>query len=208
MRTPRATIGPILLRAVVGSALLVSLAGCGSGGEDESPPDASSSSDTATDETSEEVTEAPTEDPTSDAGEDPTDEQPTDEGAESPDLEDVPTAEVGACLNLVDLMGADGGVSELPTVDCTAEHDAQVFALVTLPDGEYPGEESLTTSISELCSAEFEAFVGTAPADSALELDGLGPSPESWAVGDREIVCLAFYADLSTTTESFEGSGL
>jgi hypothetical protein len=206
MRTAGAPIAPTVLSALVGAALVVSLTGCGGGGEDETPTGTATGSD-ATEQTSDAATGDPTDEVTE---EDPTDgasEIPTDGTTESPGLEDVPTAEVGDCLNLVELAGADG-VSELPTVDCAVEHDAQVFALVTLPDGDYPGEDALLTSVTELCSEQFEAFVGTAPEDSALALDGIGPSPESWAVGDREIVCLAFYEDLSSTTESFEGSGL
>ncbi|WP_162458535.1 septum formation family protein [Pseudactinotalea suaedae] len=191
------------MRIAVGAALVASLVACGDGGEDPTPT-VSPSTTTGT-----------SEEPRGDgASEVPTSEEPTDEATSpepdatgTPGLEDVPTAEVGACLNAVDLLGG-GGVSEIPTVDCTEEHDAQVFAVIALPDGEYPGDDALATLVLDECGAAFEEFVGVPPAESTLELDGLSPSQDTWAVGDREIICLAFYPDLSTTTESFEGSGL
>lgn len=190
----------MLLRIAVGAALAVALAACGNSGEDETPS------------TTPSTTAEPTGEPSdTDASEVPTSQEPTDEATSTdpgatgtPGIEDVPTAEVGACLNAVDLLG----VTEIPTVDCTQEHDTQVFAIVDLPDGEYPGDDALLTLVADECGAAFEGFVGVPPAESALEFDGLAPSEDTWAVGDRQIICLAFHSDLSTTTETFEGSGL
>ena len=199
----------MLARVAAAAVIAVSLAAC-SAGEDETP----TGEEAASDGTSSDA--ATSEEPTSDDPGDgeSTDESPSDDDAQeteasgTPDLDDVPTAEVGDCLNLVDLMGQSGGVSEIPTVDCAEDHDAQVFALVSLPDGDYPGEDALVASSADECEAEFEGFVGVAPADSSLSYDGIPPSQESWDVGDREIICLAFYDDLQTTNESFEGSGI
>jgi len=190
------------VRIAVGAALVATLVACGDGGEDETPTLTSS------------TTTGASEEPSDDGAGEATSEEPTDEATSlepdatgTPGLEDVPTAEVGACINAVDLLGGDG-VSEIPTVECTEEHDTQVFAVVELPDGEYPGDDALATLVLDECGAAFEGFVGVPPAESTLEFDGLSPSEDTWAVGDREIICLAFYPDLSTTTESFEGSEL
>lgn len=202
---------PALRRALLGIAgsasLVVALAACSGGdGEDPSPSDGTASE---TSSVPEDVSEVPTADASDDTTE-PTDAATTDgdaDGEDSPGIEDVPTAEVGSCINLMDVLTVEG-VSDIPTVDCSEEHDAQVFAVVDLPDGEFPGDDAVTTSITSECEAAFEGFVGTAPDESALAFDGLGPSEATWAVGDRSIICLAFYEDLTTVTESFENSGL
>lgn len=207
---------PALRRAllgIVGSAsLVVALAAC-SGGDGEDPsPSGGTASETAS--VPEDVSEVPTAEASDDATE-PTDEatdgddtgDDTGDGENSPGIEDVPTAEVGSCINLMDVLTVEG-VSDIPTVDCSEEHDAQVFAVVDLPDGEFPGDEAVTSSITSECEAAFEGFVGTPPDESALAFDGLGPSEATWAVGDRSVICLAFYEDLTTVTESFENSGL
>ncbi|WP_420112008.1 septum formation family protein [Pseudactinotalea sp.] len=203
MRPHRLNLTRTLL-AVAGSAALVAgLAACGDGGEGEETP---TGEDTTT---SDEVTDDPASDEASDES---TDEPADDATSESPsgetgDLDDVPTAEVGACLNLVDLLAGEG-IRDIPTVDCTEDHDAQVFALVDLPDGDYPGEDGIKNAVIDECGAAFEAFVGVSPDASELDFDGLPPSEDSWAVGDREVICLAFYPELDTTNESFEGSGV
>lgn len=191
-------------RALLGLAgsvcLLVALAAC----TDASPPEPSPT-DGGT--TSAEATDSPTDDASEPT--EPTDDATSeeDDGDGTPGIEDVPTADVGACLNLADVLST-GGVSDIPTVDCTEEHDAQVFAVVELPDGDFPGDDAIATSISDECEAAFEGFIGTPPTDSALSFDGLGPSEATWSVGDREIICLAFYEDVTTMTESLEGSGI
>lgn len=201
MRARRPAVRALL--GLAGSAsLLVALAACSGGAEDPAPADPTGSAtteDAATDDAATEPTE-PAE-PTDDAG--TTD--PADDG--TPGIEDVPTADVGACINLMEILTAEG-VSDLPAVDCTAEHDAQVFSVVDLPDGDFPGDQAVTEAIATECEAAFEGFVGTPPSESELEHDGLGPSEATWTVGDREIICLAFHEDLRTVTESFEGSGL
>src|SRR5690606_5473350 len=112
------------LLGLAGSAsLLVALAACSGGSEDPAPVDPTGSAtteDAATDDATEPTEPA---EPTDDAA--TTD--PADDG--TPGIEDVPTADVGACINLMEILTAEG-VSDLPAVDCTAEHDAQVFAVV------------------------------------------------------------------------------
>lgn len=143
--------------------------------------------------------------------------QPSSSGSQPADADSpaaggtVPTAEIGACVDLMALLasgaGPSGGITELPTVDCSTEHHAQVVGLVDLEDGAYPGDEAVVELAASECAAPFEDFVGTAPTESALEYDGIGPSQESWDAGDRQLICLAFLPDVSTTTESFENSG-
>ncbi len=119
----------------------------------------------------------------------------------------VATAEVGACVNTSDLSG--GEITEIPTVDCSEEHDAQIFHVFDMDDGDYPGDDAVQTAAQDGCLAEFEPFVGTAYEDSALDFSFIYPTEQTWTqADDREVLCVLYSMDGSTTTESWEGSGL
>lgn len=118
----------------------------------------------------------------------------------------VATAEVGACVNTSDF---EGEITEIPTVDCSEEHDAQVFHTFDLDDGDYPGDEAIGTAAQEECLPAFEEFVGADYQESSLDINIIPPSQETWdEADDREVICIAYTMDGSTSTESFEGSGL
>lgn len=119
----------------------------------------------------------------------------------------VATAEVGACVNTSDMEGEE--ITEIPTVDCSEEHDAQVFHVFDLEDGDFPGDEAVDAAADEGCLGQFETFVGTPYEESALDYAYIQPTQETWdQADDREILCVMFAMDGSTTTESYEGSGL
>lgn len=52
----------------------------------------------------------------------------------------VATVDVGACLNSSDL---EGDITDLPTVDCTESHDAQVVGKFDMEDGDFPGNDAV-----------------------------------------------------------------
>lgn len=119
----------------------------------------------------------------------------------------VPTADVGDCLDMAEL---EGQISEIPTVDCSAEHDGQVFHIFDVEDADsYPGGQAVDTEAQEGCIAQFAAFVGADYQASTLEVAWIPPSSESWEAGDdREVICILTPVDGSTATESWEGSGV
>lgn len=168
-------------------------------GQQESPTEVPTSAEpTTTTEPEDEPTVEPTTEP---------EDEPSVEPTEGTTVSKASFAEVGDCIDLKMLASVVGGISEqLPTVDCAEEHDAQVIGVVELPDGDYEDYETLQNMMLDQCEPAFESFVGVPVDDSMLLMDGLFPSEESWTKGDREAICLTFYPDLSTTTESFEGS--
>ncbi|HEU4489879.1 MAG TPA: septum formation family protein [Jiangellales bacterium] len=93
----------------------------------------------------------------------------------------------------------------LPT-DCAAAHDAEVFAVVSLPEGTWPGQEALETAADEACGSEFEAYVGASYEESALYYGYYTPLQDDWTVGDREVLCFVYDAD-GPLTGSVRGSG-
>ncbi len=117
---------------------------------------------------------------------------------------------VGDCL----LMPAEGTFFSVESTDCAADHQLEVFALVTVPgdeDAPYPGDELLWVSTFEECLLHFERYVGVGYEQSVLDIDPFLPTPEGWADDDRGATCtLARYSasgQAQTTTSSARGSG-
>jgi hypothetical protein len=109
-----------------------------------------------------------------------------------------------------DCFGAAGEqVETVGVVDCEEPHIYEVFALVEYEsdDDEYPGEEAVSAYADEQCEAEFEDFVGLDYESSRWFITSVTPSEETWADGDREIVCALNLEDESEVTGSAEDSG-
>jgi hypothetical protein len=92
-------------------------------------------------------------------------------------------------------------------VPCDGPHDLEAFHRFELPDGEFPSDEAMDRAVDEECIPAFEGFVGRPYEDSELDLAFLTPSADSWADGDREVLCSLYAMDLSQLEGSMEGSG-
>ncbi|MGV8969439.1 MAG: septum formation family protein [Microbacteriaceae bacterium] len=99
---------------------------------------------------------------------------------------------VGDCLNDA---AAEGTVTSVPTVACTEPHDSEVYAAVMLEDGEFPGQDAISAQAETGCIAEFAAFMGIDYEDSLADVQFYYPTQETWATGDREILCLVYDTD-------------
>ena len=112
---------------------------------------------------------------------------------------------VGDCFDDPDTSGQIGSVQ---SVGCDQPHDNEVFALITHPGtGDYPGEDEITSFGSQQCQgAAFVNYVGSDYPSSRYFVTTLYPTAESWADGDREIVCALFVPD-ETLTGSARGAG-
>jgi hypothetical protein len=104
---------------------------------------------------------------------------------------------VGDCLNQEDL--EDGDASTDPLVDCDKPHDLEVFASLTLDDGDYPSVETLVSFGTKKCANEFTKFVGIDFGISALDFQYYYPTESSWATGDRGLDCVVFDPTQKTT---------
>ncbi len=119
----------------------------------------------------------------------------------------------GDCFNDPALAGSEEGesteVAEVAGVPCEEPHDYQVYATFDVADAEeYPGEVAVSFDADEGCLERFEPFVGRDFETSVYNFSVLYPTPESWDVGDREIVCLLNSLDGEKLTGDAEGSGL
>jgi hypothetical protein len=106
---------------------------------------------------------------------------------------DVFDLRVGDCLADSAPRGVE--VSSVQSVPCSEPHSEEIYAVVTLPEGEFPGTEAMDAQANELCVAEFESFVGLPYEESVLYLTYLTPTRESWSEGDREVVCSVYDPD-------------
>ena len=116
---------------------------------------------------------------------------------------DVFTIEVGDCLNDE---AASGEISTVPIVDCEEPHDSEIYAAIIMDDDEYPGEDATIQFADDACLGEFEDFVGVSYDDSKYGFATLYPTPESWAGGDREVLCRIALPDESGNIVKVEGS--
>ena len=110
---------------------------------------------------------------------------------------DAFSIKVGDCLN-------DATVSEevttIPLVDCSEPHDSEIFARTDLAGDTFPGNDSLETELATFCRGDvFTQFIGVAYADSRYDTSGYYPSDESWASGDRELLCTVWDPDAQVT---------
>ncbi len=105
-------------------------------------------------------------------------------GRDSVDAADV---KVGDCLADI----PDGSrVSFIHVVPCEDPHKGEVFTVLTMPDGDFPGQPEIE-EYQGRCEPELAAYSSAAATDPAVGLFVLYPTEESWADGDRTVTCIA-----------------
>ncbi|ELS56101.1 DUF4190 domain-containing protein [Streptomyces viridochromogenes] len=85
----------------------------------------------------------------------------------------------------------EGAAYDVDEVPCSAAHDGEVFAVVTLPGGAFPGDDELTRTAEDKCyalSAGYAMDTWAVPDDADVYY--FIPTRQSWRFGDREITCL------------------
>lgn len=115
--------------------------------------------------------------------------------------------EVGDCFN--DPEGGEELIDRVAAVPCSAPHDNEVFHLADYPAGAeapFPGQEELDRFAAQQCEAAFGSYVGVAYASSRFVMAPVQPTEESWAEGDRELICILFDPDLNKLEGSRRGA--
>ncbi len=114
---------------------------------------------------------------------------------------DVFTIVIGDCLNDGSV---EGEVSTVKRIDCTEPHDSEAYASIMMTDGAFPGDQAVQDQAIADCTTEFSAFVGLDYEASIYNFSYYYPTAESWAQGDREILCLII-DEAGKTTGSLAG---
>ncbi|OBG85690.1 hypothetical protein A5699_23390 [Mycobacterium sp. E802] len=76
------------------------------------------------------------------------------------------------------------------TVSCDQPHKGEVFAVLPLPDGEFPGDTAVI-KYTDKCAPALDQYAPNVTADSAIQLFVLYPTADSWQRGDRTVTCIA-----------------
>lgn len=124
----------------------------------------------------------------------------TDEVSEEVTEESTSLVELtlGTCINDAGTpLSAD--LAEIPEVDCAQPHDSELYAIVSVPDGPYPGVDTLVEQGQNKCQAVFADFVGIDFRSSLLDFSFYYPTPSSWVQGDRSIYCMVFDPGLTVS---------
>ena len=116
----------------------------------------------------------------------PTTEVPLEEGTQL----FVYNPEVGHCFDRRSTV--DGSARNLILLlDCDKPHMYEVFALVDIPDEEYPGEANLDLLAKRECPRQWTEYVGNPYETSRLELSHHAPSRADWNLTlQHSLACL------------------
>jgi hypothetical protein len=99
---------------------------------------------------------------------------------------------------------AEGEVAESIVLPCAEPHYWEAYAAAELTGDDFP--EDAQDQAGALCVDQFADFIGVPYEESTYELTYLHPTAETWAIGDREVLCLVG-PDGETTTGSLKGVG-
>ena len=111
--------------------------------------------------------------------------------------------EVGDCLDSEALSGDE--VSSVETIECSEDHDAEIFGELVFDDGDYPGTDSVRTDAEAHCRDEFATFVGIDYESSEIYFTAMYPTEQSWdQADDRTALCVLLAPE--NVTGSLEGA--
>ena len=111
---------------------------------------------------------------------------------------------VGDCYDLKDANAEE--VDQVTARPCGVEHEFEMFFVGEVPAGTFPDTDGFLTFVDENCLSAFGAFVGTAYADSQLDVFWLEPTRAAWTAGDRTIQCAVYDPSDARLTGSLAGS--
>jgi hypothetical protein len=94
---------------------------------------------------------------------------------------------VGDCLK--EIPGSTR-VMTVDTVGCDQAHAGEVFAVLLMPDGLFPGQPAIE-EYQNKCEPELASYAPNAIADDSVQLYVLYPTAETWGQGDRAVTCIA-----------------
>jgi hypothetical protein len=95
--------------------------------------------------------------------------------------------EVGDCLAEIP---DSARVLTVETVGCDQPHAGEVYAVLTMPDGNFPAQAAIE-EYQDRCQPELAAYSPAAMQDDSVQMYVLYPTPETWEQGDRAVTCIA-----------------
>lgn len=95
--------------------------------------------------------------------------------------------QVGDCLKAIP---DSAKVFTVDTIGCDQTHAGEVFAVLMMPDGDFPGQSAID-EYSNKCEPELASYAPDAITDDTVQLYVLYPTEETWKQGDRAVTCIA-----------------
>lgn len=89
---------------------------------------------------------------------------------------------------------------------CEKKHYAEVFAVIQLRKGAYPGDDEVDRRTQDRCNELFESFMGIPYRDSVYVYAYWTPDEQTWTLGDRASICAVHEEDDTPLTGSLRGS--
>ena len=94
-----------------------------------------------------------------------------------------------------------------PTVlSCARPHDAEVFAVFTLPAAPWPGTSAVRADAGDGCASRFGSYVDPQLATAGLAQEFVYPNRDAWQADQRTVVCEVSAVD-GRLTGSVGGNG-
>lgn len=101
----------------------------------------------------------------------------------------------GQCVNT-------GSDALKPTVvSCARPHDAEVFAVFTLPAAPWPGASAVRTDAGNGCASRLDSYINPQLATAGLAQEFVYPNRDAWQANQRTVVC-----EVSATEGRLTGS--
>jgi len=100
----------------------------------------------------------------------------------------------GDCLKEIPDSGV---VMTLRTVACDEPHAGEVFSVLTMPEGDFPGDTAVD-AYTEKCGPVLDDYTNIDSSDESVQLAALYPTAETWKQGDRAVTCIATLDPLRT----------
>jgi Septum formation len=94
---------------------------------------------------------------------------------------------VGDCLKEIP---GNAKVFTVDTVQCDETHAGEVFAVLMMPEGDFPGQPAID-EYQNKCEPALASYAPSAITDDTVQLYVLYPTEETWKQGDRAVTCVA-----------------
>ncbi|MBP1818894.1 septum formation family protein [Mycobacterium sp. OAE908] len=94
---------------------------------------------------------------------------------------------VGDCLKEIP---GNTRVLTVDTIGCDKPHAGEVFAVLLMPEGDFPGQSAIE-AYQNKCEPELATYAPGAVTDNSVQLYVLYPTAETWSQGDRAVTCVA-----------------
>jgi hypothetical protein len=78
---------------------------------------------------------------------------------------------------------------KVTVLSCARPHDAEVFAVFSLPAKAWPGSSAVQVEAGDGCANRFDSYIEPQLAAAALTQEYVYPNQAAWKAGERTVVC-------------------